>query len=124
MVSPADILLVEDELDIVDFMERILRHAGYTIRVVTDGLAAITAIRVNPPAILILDLVLPKMSGWAVLEHLYRDQRHVPVIIITANPTVSDRLSRYGIQRYLLKPFLTSELLDAIADVYSAQQPC
>jgi DNA-binding response OmpR family regulator len=121
MVSPIDILLVEDEPDIVDIMERILRRAGYAVRTVTDGLAALTAITVDPPAVMILDLVLPKMSGWAVLEQLHCNQCQVPIIVMTANSTASTRLSGYGIQQYLVKPFLIAELLDAIADVYPAQ---
>jgi DNA-binding response OmpR family regulator len=123
MDSAIDILLVEDEPDIVDFMERALRRAGYSVCVVTDGLAALTAVTVSPPAVMILDLVLPVMSGWAVLEQLHRDQHHIPVIVMTANPNVSARLSGYGIQQYLVKPFLMGELLDAIAAVYHAQQP-
>jgi DNA-binding response OmpR family regulator len=121
MFSPADILLVEDEPDIIDFMERYLRRAGYSVRVVMDGVAALAALAEDLPDVMILDLVLPTMSGWAVLEQLHRNQYHVPVIIITANPNVSARLSRYGIQQYLVKPFLMDELLDAIAHVYPAQ---
>ncbi len=122
MDSHADILLVEDEPDIVDLMERILRRAGYTVRAVTDGLAALTAMSVLPPAVMILDLVLPGMSGWAVLDELHRDQCQVPIIIMTANPCVSARLSGYGIQQYLVKPFLMDELLGSIADVYPLQR--
>lgn len=122
MASPYDILLVEDEPDIVDFMERMLRRAGYTIRVVADGLAAVTAIRIHPPAVMILDLVLPVMSGWAVLEQLHREQCHVPVIVMTANPNAFARLSGYGVQHYLVKPFFMGELLDALAEVYPAQR--
>ena len=120
MAPHTDILLVEDEPDIVDCMERMLRRTGYTVCTVIDGLAAVTAITVNPPVVMILDLVLPIMSGWAVLDHLRRNQCHVPVIVMTANPNVSSRLSDYGIQQYLVKPFLIGELLDAIADVYPA----
>src|SRR6266511_991944 len=122
MDSHADILLVEDEPDIVDLMERILRRAGYTVRAVTDGLAALTAMSVLPPAVMILDLVLPVMSGWAVLDELHCDQCQVPIIIMTANPCVSARLSGYGIQQYLVKPFLMDELLGSIADVYPLQR--
>jgi DNA-binding response OmpR family regulator len=121
MFSPAEILLVEDEPDIIDFMERILRRAGHSVCVVMDGVAALAALADDPPDIMILDLVLPRMSGWAVLEHLHRDQYHIPVIIMTANPIVSSRLSSYGIKQYLVKPFLMDELLDAIAEVYPAQ---
>jgi len=121
MAPPADILLVEDEPDIVDFMERMLRRAGYTVCTVTDGAAAIAAISNDPPDLIILDLVLPTMSGWAVLDHLHRDQCQVPVIVMTANLCASTRLSGYGIQHYLVKPFLMAELLTAIAQVYPMQ---
>jgi DNA-binding response OmpR family regulator len=120
MFSAHDILLVEDEPAIVDFMVRILHRVGYTVHVVMDGTAALAALADEPPAVMILDLVLPRMSGWAVLDHLHRDQCHVPIIVMTANPNISTRLSHYGIQQYLIKPFLIGELLDAIADVYPA----
>jgi DNA-binding response OmpR family regulator len=121
MAPHADILLVEDEPDIIDFMERYLRRAGYSVRVVMDGATALAVLADDAPDVMILDLVLPLMSGWAVLEQLHREQYHVPVIVMTANPRVSSGLSSYGIQQCLLKPFLMAELLDAIADVYSAQ---
>jgi DNA-binding response OmpR family regulator len=121
MPLPADILLVEDERDIADFMKRMLRRAGYTVCMVTDGAAAVTTMRLHPPAVMILDLVLPIMSGWAVLDYLHRNQCNVPVIVMTANPTVSARLRGYGIQHSLFKPFLMRELLGALAAVYPAQ---
>ena len=124
MAPHADILLVEDEPDIIDFMERCLRRAGYTVRAVMDGAAAVAAVTADPPAVMILDLVLPTMSGWAVLEHLHRNQYQVPVIIMTANPSVSARLTAYDIQQYLVKPFLMDELLVAIASAYPAQHHC
>jgi CheY-like chemotaxis protein len=122
MFSPADILLVEDEPAIAELMVRILRRAGYTVRVVMDGTAALAALADDPPAIMILDLVLPRMSGWAVLDHLHRNHYQVPVIIMTANPSVSARLSGYRIQQYLVKPFLRDELLGAIDGAYQALQ--
>ncbi len=122
MAPPAEILLVEDEPDIIDFMKRVLHRAGYTVRVVMDGAAAVAAVTEAPPAVMLLDLVLPTMSGWAVLEQLHRDQCPVSVIVMTANPSAAARLTAYDIQQYLVKPFLMDELLSAIASAYPMQQ--
>jgi DNA-binding response OmpR family regulator len=124
MVSRADILLVEDEPAIIDFMERVLRRAGYTVRAVTDGVAAVATVADAPPDVMILDLVLPTMNGWAVLEQLHREQCSVPVVVMTANPTAAARLLAYDIERCLIKPFLIGELLDAVAAAHSAPHRC
>src|SRR5262245_19011846 len=115
MSSHVNILLVEDEPAIVDFMERMLQRAGDTVRAVMDGAAALAALNADVPAVMILDLGLPKVSGWAVLEHLRRAQIVLPVIVLTANPHAADRLISYDIRRYLLKPFRMDDLLDAVA---------
>jgi DNA-binding response OmpR family regulator len=115
MSSHVDILLVEDEPAIVDFMERMLRGAGYTVRAVMDGAAALAALNSNVPAVMILDLSLPRVSGWAVLEHLRHAQIALPVIVVTANPHATARLPPYDIRQYLLKPFQMDDLLDAVA---------
>jgi two-component system OmpR family response regulator len=115
MPSHVDILLVEDEPAIVDFMERMLRRAGYTVRAVMDGAAALAALKTDLPAVLILDLALPSVSGWTVLDHLRRVRLPVPVIVVTANPHAAARLTMYGIERYLVKPFGMDDLLDAVA---------
>jgi len=115
VMSHTDILLVEDEPAIVDFMERMLRRAGYSVRAVMDGAAALAALDAEAPAVMILDLALPKVSGWAVLEHLRRKQSALPVIILTANPHAIARLAPYGIRHFLLKPFHMDDLLEAVA---------
>ena len=115
MSSHIDVLLVEDEPAIVDFMERMLQRAGYSVRAVMDGAAALAALSSDAPAVMILDLALPRVSGWAVLEHLRRAQSALPVIILTANPHAVTRLASYDIQQFLLKPFRMDDLLDAVA---------
>ena len=115
MSSHVDILLVEDEPAIVDFMERMLHRAGYSVRAVMDGAAALAALNADVPAVMILDLNLPRVSGWAVLEHLRHAQIALPVIVLTANPHTVARLTPYGIRRYLVKPFRMDDLLDAVA---------
>jgi DNA-binding response OmpR family regulator len=115
MSSHIDILLVEDEPAIVDFMQRMLQRAGYSVHAVMDGAAALAALNADVPAVMILDLALPKVSGWAVLEHLRRAQIALPVIVLTANPHAARRLAAYDIRQFLPKPFRMDDLLDAVA---------
>jgi len=122
MSSHIDILLVEDEPAIVDFMERMLHRAGYSVRAVMDGAAALAALNADVPAVMILDLNLPRVSGWAVLEHLRHARIALPVIVLTANPHAVARLTSYDIQQYLVKPFRMDDLLNAVASSGLAKQ--
>jgi two-component system OmpR family response regulator len=122
MSSHVDILLVEDEPAIVDFMERMLHRAGYSVHAVMDGAAALAALDADMPAVMILDLNLPRVSGWTVLEQLRHAQIALPVIILTANPHAVAHLAPYAIQQYLVKPFRMDDLLNAVASSGLAKQ--
>ncbi|SRR6266545_1754622 len=115
-MSPADdILVVEDDPAIVDFVQRVLRRAGYAVRTAGDGAVALAAIAEHRPALVLLDLTLPGVRGEAVVEQLRRQPSAVPIIVITASPHAAARLSDAHIRQILLKPFLLQELLDAVA---------
>lgn len=118
MVRQPDILLVEDEPALVELIGRILRRAGYAMRAVSDGATALAVLSQQPPAMLILDLVLPTMSGWEIITQLRRDQRSIPIIVVTANPRVAKPLASFGVNRYLIKPFYLNDLLDAVSADY------
>jgi DNA-binding response OmpR family regulator len=109
-----DILLVEDEPAIVDFMQRVLVRGGYAVRTAADGAQALAALTEHLPAVLILDLVLPGISGFAVLEHVDQNRLDLSVIVISANPLMHNALRVPAIRRYLVKPFRVDELLDAV----------
>jgi DNA-binding response OmpR family regulator len=114
MSTSGDILLVEDEIVIADMLRRMLVRAAYTVRIATDGIEALDALEEDRPAVLILDLVLPRMNGFTVLAQMRQQQMTVPVIIITANPLYLDSVRTVGILHVLLKPFLIEELLAAV----------
>ena len=114
MSTSGDILLVEDDIVIADMMRRMLVRAAYTVRTATDGIEALDALEADRPAVLILDLVLPRMNGFTVLAQMRQQQMTVPVIIITANPLYLDSVRTVGILHVLLKPFLIEELLAAV----------
>jgi DNA-binding response OmpR family regulator len=123
MSTPHDILLVEDEGAIAEALRRMLVRAHYTVRVATDGTQALAALSAELPAVLILDLALPGLSGFIILEHLHQHQITVPTIIITGNPLHHDALEQADIVQILIKPFPIEELLTALHAISGSPSP-
>jgi len=111
---PDDILIVEDEPDIVDFMRRVLQRAGYVVRSAGDGESALKAIADHLPALVLLDWMLPGVSGDRVLAQLHTTHPNLPIIVITGDPHSLHGLHALGIDKVLMKPFTLAELLDAV----------
>jgi DNA-binding response OmpR family regulator len=114
MSTHRDILLVEDEVAIATVLRRVLVRANYTVRVASNGIQALKALEERIPAVLILDLILPGVSGFSVLQHLRQQQITLPIVVITANPLHHDSLHQAGLKHVLIKPFRIEELLDAL----------
>lgn len=110
------VLIVEDEKDIASFIERGLHMEGFATTVVGDGEAALDLIESNDYDLVILDLMLPKISGLEVLRATRDQGIGVPVLILTARTTVEDRVAGLdqGADDYLTKPFSFDELLARI----------
>ena len=115
MTLATDILLIEDEPGVMDVMLRVLQRAGFTVRTAHDGAGALAALQAGPPALAILDLVLPGVSGFTVLAHIHQHYPALPVIVITANPLAIAHPAAQNVHHYLLKPFHIEELLDMVA---------
>jgi DNA-binding response OmpR family regulator len=88
-----DVLIAEDEPSILKSLDFILRRAGWSIESVTDGDAALSAVRRSLPKVLVLDVMLPKRSGFDVLKHIRADAalKDLPVLILTAKGQAQDR---------------------------------
>ena len=116
--------LVEDEPNIVATLTYLLERAGFEVSTKTDGEAALNAALADPPAVMILDVALPGLSGLEVLRRLRADQRgrHVPTIMLTARGRTADRESALsvGADLYLTKPFSNAELVAAVRRMASA----
>ena len=111
-----EILLVEDEVGIADFLERGLRGEGYGVRVATDGEAG-ARLALDPEVdLVVLDRMLPLLDGLAVLERVRRIRPLLPVIMLTAKAEVADRVEGLdrGATDYVTKPFAFEELLARI----------
>jgi DNA-binding response OmpR family regulator len=122
MSTRRDILLVEDEAAIAELLRRVLVRATYSVRIATDGRQALAALDTEKPAVMILDLILPGMSGFAVLDYMRQQQISVPIIIITANPLHHQSLNDPSIIQVLFKPFRIEELLDAVHPIVGYQR--
>ena len=109
------ILIVEDEVKIARFVQLELEHEGYEVRHIIDGNKALKSILENDYELIVLDLMLPGLSGTEVLREL-RKVKDTPVIILTARDRIIDKVEGldYGANDYMTKPFAIEELLARI----------
>lgn len=109
------VLVVDDEADIVALVAYHLARAGYRVSTAANGTDALAAARDERPAMIILDLMLPGMSGYEVLEELRATEqtRGIPVLMLTARREEQDRIKglTLGADDYLTKPFAPQELV-------------
>jgi DNA-binding response OmpR family regulator len=109
----AHILIVEDEAKLAQFMQMELTQEGYNVTIAEDGIAGLTAAREHQLDLIILDWMLPGLSGVEVCHRLRTTGNKTPVILVTAKDDVRDRVSGLdaGADDYVVKPFSIEELL-------------
>ena len=107
------ILVIEDEKKTAAFLAKGLREAGFAVDLAPDGEAGLAAARASRFDLLIVDIMLPKKDGWALVEELRAAKAQTPVIFLTARDGVRDRVKglELGADDYVVKPFAFSELL-------------
>jgi len=113
-----DILIAEDEPSILESLDFILRRAGYTIGAVTDGDAVLDAVRRLAPRLVVLDVMLPKRSGFDVLKQIRAnvELRGMPVLILTAKGQQQDRRTaeELGADGFVTKPYANADVVGAV----------
>ena len=109
--SKGQVLVIEDDKDIAFGISTVLGRSGFDVTEAADGRQGLRAFHSFRPDIVILDIGLPELDGWAVLERL-RDLSDVPVLILTAHSLEADKVRGLhgGADDYLTKPFGNSEL--------------
>jgi two-component system OmpR family response regulator len=112
------ILVVDDEKKIVDIVKAYLEKEGYQVIVAYDGNSALELTRNHSPDLIVLDLMLPEISGWDICRTL-RKNSDTPIIMLTARDEVSDRIVglELGADDYVTKPFSASELVSRVRAV-------
>jgi len=110
------ILLVEDDPKLSQFIASELRLEGYHVTIATNGLEGLTLARDTQPDLVILDWMLPEISGLDICTRLRKTGVQVPIIMLTARDEISDRITglNAGADDYLIKPFSIEELLARI----------
>ena len=113
------ILIVDDDLDILESFELAMRVEGATTQTAIDGTQAISACIQEPPDAIILDMMLPKRSGFLVLEELQSMEQPPLVVMVTANE--GKRHMAYakslGVAAYLMKPVSLERLIDTVSSL-------
>ncbi|RYE09736.1 MAG: response regulator [Hyphomicrobiales bacterium] len=121
-----DVLIAEDEPSILESLDFILRRAGWSIAAVTDGDAVIGMLRKTPPKVLVLDVMLPKRSGFDILKQIRADDmlHDLPVLILTAKGQAKDRRTaeELGADGFITKPYANAEVLDEVRRLIGAAQ--
>ncbi|MFA5372191.1 MAG: heavy metal response regulator transcription factor [Sideroxydans sp.] len=107
------ILIVEDEQKTGDYLKQGLSEAGFLVDLVRDGLDGMHLALTGDYNLLVLDVMLPGLDGWQVLQRVRQGGKHMPVLFLTAKDQVKDRVKglEIGADDYLVKPFAFSELL-------------
>jgi DNA-binding response OmpR family regulator len=117
------ILLVDDEEDILDFLELILEEQGYTVIKANSGRDALAAAQMHHPDLILLDIMMPEMDGWEVLKLLKADEemQDTPVAMLTARTEMKDKIQglQEGAIDYICKPFSTKDLIDKLQIIFA-----
>lgn len=122
LAPPGDrILVVDDEPDITALVAYHLARSGYRVSTAANGLEALQAAREEQPALVVLDLMLPELSGFEVLERIRNDKSlaDTPVLMLTARREEPDRVQglSLGADDYLVKPFSPQELVLRVRNI-------
>jgi two-component system OmpR family response regulator len=111
--NPINVLVVDDELVLAEMVSMALRYEGWNIATAGDGAAALESARSQRPDVVVLDVMLPDMSGLDVLRKLREENPQLPVLLLTAKDAVEDRIAGLtaGGDDYVTKPFSLEEVV-------------
>jgi DNA-binding response OmpR family regulator len=116
------LLIVEDEQGLLEILQLNLRSAGYSVSTAADGITAWRLFERQRPDLLLLDLNLPQMSGFRLLE-LVRSESDLPVLILTAYDFAeAEEVARYRPNGFIKKPFNIEELIALVDTLVTSQR--
>ncbi len=117
------VLLVEDDEVIRELIVDDLVERGYVVDEVTDGAQALDAVSRLRPDVIVLDLMLPFVHGWAFMESYQErtDGELIPIVVVSAAGALPGSFDRFGVRRFLAKPFNLDDLATEIATATGPQ---
>jgi CheY-like chemotaxis protein len=115
-MNPKAILVVDDEPAILDMISELLGYEGYQVVTTSQGSVALAWAKADPPALILLDLMMPGMSGWQVIGALKASPqtRAIPVVVLSARRDLPATAKELGIVTFLAKPFDIDELIGIV----------
>ncbi len=121
----AHILIVDDDNHTTSALRRTLAYAGYQVSIAANGEGALSIVRMRPPDLVILDLMLPGIDGLEVCRRLRSAGDEIAVLMLTARDAVADRVAGFetGADDYLVKPFALEELLARVKALLRRRNP-
>lgn len=126
-MSAKRVLVVEDERDLAEILVYNLQRAGYQVQAIHDGVAAVAACRQTPPDLVLLDIMLPRLSGIEVARQLRADPAlaETPILMLTARAEEADQLAglSVGADDYVVKPFSMRVLMARVAAILRRSAP-
>jgi two-component system OmpR family response regulator len=113
MQATARVLVVDDEQGIIDLVSMALRYEGLSVSAADSGRAALASINERRPDLLILDVMMPDLNGFEIMQRIATDEPRIPVIFLTARQDLDDKRQGFalGADDYLTKPFSVEELM-------------
>jgi phosphate regulon transcriptional regulator PhoB len=121
------ILVIEDDRDIVELVRYNLEKDGYQVFTATDGATGVAQVKKSPPDLLVLDLMLPKLSGLEICKEIRRDAalNRLPILILTARGEEADRVVglELGADDYVTKPFSPREFVARVKALLRRVEP-
>ena len=119
-MTAVHVLVVEDDPSVRGLLQTLLTAEGYDVATASDGLAGLVKAALSPPALILIDLMMPDLGGARVLDELREDPRlaDIPVIVVTGKvDALYDMRALLGDGNVFLKPFAVSELLAQVGAV-------
>ncbi len=127
LVQMKRILIIEDDRDIVELVRYNLANEGFQVSAANEGSAGLAQVRKLPPDLLLLDLMLPKLSGLEICKAIRRDERlnRLPILMLTARGDEADRVVglEIGADDYVTKPFSPRELVARVKALLRRAEP-
>lgn len=119
-MSTQSIMVVDDDHAILDMLTELLGYEGYSVRPFSLGSAALAQARADPPALILLDLMMPELSGWQVTDALRAapETRDIPIVLLSARRDLPAVASSLNVPTFLEKPFEIEDILKVVRQYF------